>query len=66
MAMAGRPPTRRKASLDPIGRSGRDSIVALLLAATIVSLAADSVPIGVAVFCAGALVAGAALRRSRY
>jgi hypothetical protein len=57
MATAGRPP-RRKVAPGPIGRSGQESIVALLLVATIVSLLADSVPIGVAVLCAGALIVG--------
>lgn len=64
MATAGRPPSRKVAA-DPIGRRGRESLVALLLVAAIVFLFTDSVPIGVAVLVLGTLVvAGVAIRHS--
>jgi hypothetical protein len=54
MATAGRPRSRKVAA-DPIGRSGRESLVALLLVAAIVYLLTDSVPIGVAILVVGTL-----------
>ncbi|HEY2479997.1 MAG TPA: hypothetical protein VGI17_14880 [Solirubrobacterales bacterium] len=55
--MVDRPPRRTVATV-PIGRSGRESLVALALLAAIVFLLTDSVLIGVALLGLGVLVLG--------
>jgi hypothetical protein len=57
-------PRRRDDPAIPIGRSGRESLVALTLLAAIAFLLIDSVPIGVAVLGCGGLIVGAILLRA--